>query len=280
MSIYDKPSKEMLLEAINKQNGLTANPLTWEQVASGYPETVQTPGADRNTRVLLYGLNGKGYKGNVTIEYDRILMPVLFRNVIPVVVTNPVNKLSELLPFLNQKYGLSLVADDVEDFSVKDMGESWIADVVIKPGCLAWQGTFKMRYAKFFPNLADVITDVALTAIIPPFTLGDKPQAEYVAYGYDWTEMSQQFNTDWAYNRAITAADVDLLNAVVPLKFAYVTGDKVQPGQIALSGARFMGVTGVTPGDQYDSTYNRVAIIKLATTSNYVGNLILHYQPI
>ncbi|QVW55803.1 hypothetical protein pEaSNUABM9_00222 [Erwinia phage pEa_SNUABM_9] len=280
MSIYNKPSREMLLDAINKQNNLLANPLTWNQIASGYPEVVTTPGADRNTRVLLYGLNGMGYKGNVTIEYDRILMPVLFRNVIPVVITNPVNKLSELLPFLNKKYGLSLVADDVEDFSVASMGESWIADVVIKPGCLAWKGTFKMRYAKFFPNLADVVTDVALAAIAPPFTLGAKPQADYVAYGYDWTEMSQQFNTDWSYNRAITAADVELLNQVVPLKLAFVTGDAAQPGQIALQGARFMGVASVTPGDQYDSTYNRVAAIKLAANSNYVGNLILHYQPI
>ncbi|QVW28659.1 putative virion structural protein [Erwinia phage pEa_SNUABM_8] len=280
MSIYNKPSREMLLDAINKQNNLLANPLTWNQIASGYPETVSTPGADRNTRVLLYGLNGQGYKGNVTIEYDRIQMPVLFRNVIPVVITNPVNKLSELLPFLNKKYGLSLIADDVEDFSVAAMGESWIADVTIKPGCLAWQGTFKMRYAKFFPNLADVVTDVALAAIAPPFTLGAKPQADYVSYGYDWTEMAQQFNTDWAYNRAITAADVDLLNEVVPLKFAYVLGSAAQPGQIALQGARFQGVASVTPGDRYDNTYNRVAVIRLAANSNYTGDLILHYQPI
>ncbi|QVW55054.1 hypothetical protein pEaSNUABM29_00010 [Erwinia phage pEa_SNUABM_29] len=279
MSIYDKPSKEMLLEAINRQNGLTANPLTWEQVASGYPEQVLTPGADRNTRVLLYGLNGKGYKGNVTIEYDRIEMEILFRNAIPVVIADPVQNVSQLLPFLNKKYGLSLIADDIVDQSVKDLGESWLLDIAIKPGCLAWQGGFRLRYAKFFPNLADVVTDVDLSAIIAPFVVADKPQAEYVAYGYDWTEMQQQFTTDWAYNRALTAADVDLLNEVVPLKFAFVTGANAQTGQIALSGARYMGTTAVTPGDAYDPDYNRVAIIKLATTSNYAGNLILHYQP-
>lgn len=280
MSIYDKPSREMLLEAINIQNGLTANPLTWNQIASGYPEEVLTPGADRNTRVLLYGLNGQGYKGNVTIEYDRILMPVLFRNVIPVVVTDPVDMVSQLLPALNKKYGLSLVASDIEDFSVKDLGESWIADVVVKPNCLAWKGTFRLRYAKFFPNLADVVTDQALMAIVPPFTVGAKPQAEYVAYGYDWTNMLQQFGTDWLYNRAITPDDVDLLNEVVPLKFGYVTGATAQTGQIALQGARFMGTAAVTPGDQYDDSFQRVAVIKLAADSNYAGNLILHYLPI
>lgn len=280
MSIYDKPSKEMLLEAINVQNGLTANPLTWEKIATGFPEAIRTPGADRNTRVLLYGLNGQGYRGNVTIEYDRLEMEVLFRNVIPVVVTEPVQNLSQLLPFLNRKYGLSLIADDIVEQAVSELGDSWILDVTMRPGCLAWQGGFRLRFAKYFPNLKDVVTDVDLSAIVAPFILGSKPQVEYAAYGYDWTEMAQQFNTDWAYNRAITAADVDLLNEVVPLNFVYMTGADALPGQIALQGARFLGSNAVKPGDSYDPGYQRAAIIQLAATSNCVGNLILHYQPI
>ncbi|EIN7676959.1 hypothetical protein LPQ46_004532, partial [Salmonella enterica] len=123
-------------------------------------------------------------------------------------------------------------------------------------------------------------TDVDLSAIIAPFVVASKPQAEYVAYGYDWTELQKQFTTDWAYNRAITAADVELLNEVVPLKFAYVTGATAQPEQIALQGARYMGITSVTPNDSYNPDYQRVAIIKLAADSNYAGNLILHYLPI
>lgn len=280
MSIYDKPSREMLLEAINTQNGLTAKPLSWAQIATGYPEDVLTPGADRNTRVLIYGLNGGGYRGNVAITYDRIEMPVLFRNVIPVVIANPVNKLSELLPFLNAKYGTSLIADDVEDFSVKDMGESWIAEVKIKASCLAWKGSFQMRYAKFFPNLADVIADVDLDAIIAPLTVGNKPFAQYVAYGYDWTDLREEFEKNWVYNRTITAADVDLLNEIVPLGFTYALPADVKPGEISLRGARFMGTAAVTPQSTYNPDYRRVAAITLAATSNYTGSLYLHYLPV
>lgn len=280
MSIYDKPSREMLLDAINKQNGLTANPLTWSQIASGYPEEVQTPGADRNTRVLLYGLNGQGYKGNVTITYDRIVMPVLFRNVVPVVVTNPVDKLSDLLPFLNAKYGLSLIADDIVDQSVKSLGESWILDVAVKPGCLAWQGTFRLRYAKFFPNLVDVVTDVDLSAIIAPYAVAAKPHAEYVAYGYDWTDMRQSFEVDWALNRTITAADVDALNEVVPLNFTYALPADAKPDEISLRGARFGGTTSTAGTAEVNTDYARVAYITLAATSNYAGKLILHYLPV
>ena len=280
MSIYDKPSREMLLEAINIQNGLTANPLTWEQIASGYPEDVLTPGADRNTRVLIYGLNGGGYKGNVAITYDRIEMAILFRNVVPMVVTNPVNQLSELLPFLNKEYGTSFVAEDVEDFSVKEMGESWIADVKIKPSCLAWKGTFQLRYGKFFPNLADVITDVDLSAIIAPIAVGAKPHAEYVTYGYDWTDLRQQFETDWAYNRTITAADVDMLNEVVPLSLTYAAPADAKPGEISLRGARYLGYSNVVAKSTYNLDYRRVATITLAATSNYTGSLYLHYLPV
>ncbi|ANZ50328.1 putative virion structural protein [Erwinia phage vB_EamM_Phobos] len=270
----------MLLDTINIENNLQATPLTWDVIAAGYPELVTTPGADRNTRVLLYGLYGQGYKGNVTITYNRLEMPVMFRNVVPVVVTNPVDKLSDLLPFLNKKYGLSLIADDIVDQSVKDLGESWILDVVVKPGSLAWTGTFRLRYAKFFPNLADVITDVDLSAIIAPFTVADKPQAEYVSYGYDWTDLRQQFETDWAFNRAITAADVDMLNEIVPLKFTYALPADAKEGEISLRGARYQGTAAVAAKSQHNPDYRRVAVIKLATTSNYAGNLFFHYLPL
>jgi hypothetical protein len=266
----------MLLEAINVQNGTS---LTWDQIAAGYPEKISTPLAPRDTRVLIYGLNSGGYKGNVTIEYDRIDFAVLFRNVIPVVVTNPVAKLSDLLPFLNKKYGLSLTADDIVDQSVADLGESWTLPIQVKPGNLAWQTDFNLRFAKFFPNLKDVVTDVDLTAIVAPFAVGAKPRAEYVAYGYDYTEIVDTFTKEWTTNRLLTQDDVDLLNGVVPLKFAYVTGDQAQAGQIALSGARLAGSVAITPGDRYDQGYTRAFLITLATTSNYTGQLILHYTP-
>lgn len=280
MSIYDKPSREMLLDAINKQNGLTETPLSWQQIAAGYPELVTTPGANKNTRVLLYGLNGLGYKGNVTITYDRIDMPTLFRNVVPIVITDPVTKLSDLLPFINKKYGLSLIEDDIVEQNVSSLGESWILDVSVKAGCLAWKGDFRLRYAKFFPNLADVVTDVDLSAIIAPWEVGTKPQAEYVAYGYDWTDLKTTFEVDWPFGRAITAADVDLLNEIVPLGFTFASPANAKPDEVSLLGAQFLGTQAVIAKSEFDVSYQRVTTIKLAATSNYAGNLILHYSPV
>lgn len=276
MSIYDKPSAEMLLEAINRENNTS---LTWSQIAAGFPEAITTPLAPRDTRVLLYGLNGQGYKGNVTIEYNRIDTAVLFRNIVPFVSTNPVAKLSQLLPFLNKQYGLSLTADDIEEQSVSELGDAFVITVKVKPGSLAWQTDFALRFAKFLPNLKDVVTDVDLSAIVAPFTVDVKPRAEYVAYGYDWSELADTFNKDWTTNRVLTADDIQKLNEVVPLNFFYGDATTVQAGQIGLQGARLGGSVAVTPGDRYDQDYTRAFLINLADSSNYAGTLILHYTP-
>lgn len=276
MSIYDKPSAEMLLEAINRENNTS---LTWNQIAAGYPEKITTPLAPRDTRVMLYGLNGQGYKGNVTIEYNRIDTAVLFRNIVPFISTNPVDKLSDLLPFLNKKYGLSLTKDDIEEQSVKELGDSFLLTVVVKPGCLAWQTDFALRFAKFLPNLKDVVTDVDLSAIVAPFTVNTKPRAEYVAYGYDWSELTDTFTKTWTSNRLLTADDVQKLNEVVPLNFFFGEIGTVQPGQIGLQNARMGGSVAVTPGDRYDQDYTRAFLINLGDNSNYTGTLILHYAP-
>lgn len=286
MSIYDKPSREMLLEAINRDNGLVGDKaLTWDQIATGFPEVISGESIPFNTRVMLYGLNGQGYKGTVTIEYNRIDMPTLFQGLVPTVITDPQNSLVDLLPALNKAYGLSLIADDIIDQSVKDLGTDWQLDVTMRPGCLAWQGGFRMRFAKFIPNLRDVVKDVDLNVIIAPFTLGPKPRVEYVGYGYDWTEaytvITDTVNkTQWLMNHAITAADVDMLNGVVPLNFAFVNGAAAKDGQIALVGAVFKGILAVTPNSDYSPAFSNVAIIALAADSNYVGNLILHMNPL
>jgi len=266
----------MLLEVINRENNTA---LTWDQIAAGYPETINTPLAVRDTRVLIYGLNGKGYNGNVTIEYNRIDTAVLFRNIVPFISTNPVKMLSDLLPFLNKKYGLSLTKDDIEDQSVAELGDAFLLTVKVKPGCLAWQTDFALRFAKFLPNLKDVVTDVDLSAIVAPFVVGAKPQAEYVSYGYDYSEITETFTKDWTSNRLLTQDDVDLLNGVVPLKFTMATGAGVQAGQISLGGARLGGSVAVTPGDKYNQNFNRAFLIPMADASNYTGTLILHYSP-
>ena len=278
MAKYTKTSKEMLLDAINIENNLQNNPLTWNQIAAGFPEKVTSAGADKNTRLIIYGLKQGGYKGTVTLKYDRISLPEIFRNVTPVVVTEPVALLSQLLPKLNKTYGLSLDKDDIIEQSVADLGEDFLITVQLRSGCVAWEGDFELRFTKFRPKLKDVIADNVLDVIVAPFPMGAKPRAEYVAYGYDYSTMGETFKT-WAVNRTLTQDDIDELNETVQgLKLVNKTGANAAAGEIALSGAKVTSINTVTANSLFNVMYEKAILITLAATSNYEGQLIIHYS--
>lgn len=278
MAKYTKTSKEMLLDAINIENNLQNNPLTWNQIAAGFPEKVTSAGADKNTRLIIYGLKQGGYKGTVTLKYDRISLPEIFRNVTPVVVTEPVALLSQLLPKLNKTYGLSLDKDDIIEQSVADLGEDFLITVQLRSGCVAWEGDFELRFTKFRPKLKDVIADNVLNVIVAPFPMGAKPRAEYVAYGYDYSTMGETFKT-WAVNRTLTQDDIDELNETVQgLKLVNKTGANAAAGEIALSGAKVTSINTVTANSLFNIMYEKAIVITLAATSNYEGQLIIHYS--
>ncbi len=278
MAKYTKTSKEMLLDAINIENNLQNNPLTWNQIAAGFPEKVTSAGADKNTRLIIYGLKQGGYKGTVTLKYDRISLPEIFRNVTPVVVTEPVALLSQLLPKLNKTYGLSLDKDDIIEQSVADLGEDFLITVQLRSGCVAWEGDFELRFTKFRPKLKDVIADNVLDVIVAPFPMGAKPRAEYVAYGYDYSTMGETFKT-WAVNRTLTQDDIDELNETVQgLKLVNKTGANAAAGEIALSGAKVTSINTVTENSLFNVMYEKAIVITLAATSNYEGQLIIHYS--
>lgn len=280
MSKFPKPSREMLIDAINVKNGLQNNPLTWDQIAAGFPEHVTTPTATRNTRLLIFGLKQGGYKGSVTVTYDRIDLEELFRNVTPLVLAKtPPKKLSDLLPVINTTYGLSLIADDIVDLDVSALGEDFIATVEMKQGCVAWFGSFDVRASKFLPKLQNIIIDNKLDVIVPPFTLDAKPNAEYFAYGYDFTDMKDVFAT-WSVNRVLTQDDIDQLNEIVPLGFINQNAAGIGSGKIALKGAKYAGIVNVTPTSLYDPAFTKAVRITMAADSGHKGTLILHYSPV
>lgn len=280
MSKYLKPSRDMLIDAINLKNGLIDDPLTWDQIAAGFPEKVMTPTGERNTRLLIYGLKQGGYRGSVTVTYDRIDLEELFRNVTPLVlIKNKPNKLSDLLPFINTTYGLSLVADDIIDADVSGKGEDFITTVEMRQGCVAWFGSFEMRAAKFIPQLVNIIVDKTLDIIVAPFVLDTKPNAEYIAYGYDFTEMKDVFAT-WGTNRVLTQDDIDRLNEVVPLNFVNQDAATAAPGTIPLKGATYIGVANVTETSLYDPAFAKCVRVRMAATLAHKGELLLHYSPL
>lgn len=277
---YLKPSREMILDAINIENGLQNNPLTFNQIALGIAQEITTPGSTRNTRLLVYGLRGGGYRGNVTLQYNRLSVENMFRGVTVLVLGDPVAKLSDILPAFNKAYGITLVASDIEDQDVSALGESWVSTIAIKAGNPVYKGSFQVRYAKNIPRLINIILDNTLEVIAAPYTDRSKPHAEYLAYGYDWTEMQDTFDKNWSAGVAVTQLGVDQLNEVVPLKFTFGDPALVSPGEVSLRGAKVVSRQAVTAGSVFNQSYQKVVVVQLAADSNYAGQLYLHYLPV
>jgi hypothetical protein len=123
MSLYPKQSLQMLVDLINQANPDLPVALTTTNVLYGTPSAVTPSGGNvQNTSIKVTAAAGTKYIGNATLLYRRIDFGTLFRG-LPIVIykfspastgANPY-KISDLLPAINQKYGLNLTTADVVD---------------------------------------------------------------------------------------------------------------------------------------------------------------------
>lgn len=123
MSLYPKQSMQMLVDLINQANPTLPVPLTATNALYGTPTAVTPTGGNvQNTSIKVTAQAGTKYVGNTTLLYRRLDFGILFRN-LPIVIYkySPASaastpyKISDLLPLINAKYGLSLSATDVVD---------------------------------------------------------------------------------------------------------------------------------------------------------------------
>jgi len=125
MSLYPKQSLQMLVDLINQANPQLPVPLTTTNALYGTPAVIAPGGNIQNTSIKVTALAGTKYVGNTTLTYRRLDFSILFRN-LPIVIykyspaannASPY-KISDLLPVINAKYGLSLTTTDIVDGSL------------------------------------------------------------------------------------------------------------------------------------------------------------------
>lgn len=262
--LYKKNSTDTVLETINTENQITVNPLSLENVGFGVPLPVTTPGALQNARVRVYALREQGYSGNVDIEYQRLSLAHMFQGVTVLVQHDKPTLLSDLLPKLNAAYGLNLVKDDIVDQNVSALGEDFVVTLTTRPTCLMWSDTVDLRCVKSRPAITAVVTNAALDIVKTGFTPGDRPRAEYVTWGYDFSEIVDML--DGYTNKPANQALADAINGVVNIKAVYNSGTAVANDEINIYGGtcRWLSQGAV-----------RYLDITLPATSNYAGSLQL-----
>lgn len=281
MATIAQASQQMLLDTINRDNGLTDNPLTLDQIGMGFPTSTGADNAFYNTYLTIYGIYGKGYHGSVQLSYQRYRLDWMFRGMTPLVIADPSPTThADLLPLLNNLYGLSWQASDIVDQAIPDGTESAIITLQMRSTNWAWLGSLPVRFAKTLPYISDLVTNSELDTINPGMAYTDKPRAEYVAYGYDWTDIYTTLTDSLANaDKPLTQSQLDQIMTITTLAFTLASDEDVGVGEISLTNAVWGGVVRADSDDMYDSDdFVFVNTLILDSESNYTGKVIFHFN--
>lgn len=113
MGFYSSTALELLCRLIRRDNPQLAVPLdpNTVMVLSG-PLTTGLGTSGRNTRVILNGRTGSGITGKKEFFYDRLNIGTFFNGITVVFeAEGSASTYADLLPSLNEQYGLGLTAD-------------------------------------------------------------------------------------------------------------------------------------------------------------------------
>lgn len=117
MGYYDRSSLDLLCQQIIRDNPDIPYPLTPDNVVvlSG-PFTTGLGSSGRNARITLNGRGGSGFSGKHEFFYDRLNIGSMFNGITVVFDAEGDSKTyADLLPALNEQYGLGLVAADLSN---------------------------------------------------------------------------------------------------------------------------------------------------------------------
>lgn len=283
MGTIAKASDALLLDAINRDNGLTSNPLTLNEIGMGLPVASVANDASFNTYCTIYGLYGRGYHGSVTVKYRRYELEKMFLGLTPTLIDPNLTptKISDLLPLFNEQYGVALTATDIVDAVFPANTKDILTTITAKDANWAWLGELRVRFAQQLPWLdVEVPPDTDINAINPTVPYTDKPRGEYVTYGYDWSDASETLKaTSAGAGKVITQTQLDALAVITTLKFTLATGVDIGDGEISLAGAVWGGPVLTTTNTEYNShDFAYVNVLTLDSASNYAGKLYFHYN--
>ncbi len=139
-------SQETIFELIKK-----ANPdAEFDTAKVTLGEPVVSTGA-YNTEITVVPVKNLGYVNKQTFQYNRIDAGLYFLNVLPKLLVETAATTADLLPVINEQYGLTLTEDDVWVEQVGELpldGGAIEHGIFFRPECLTWVGGFTVRVAR------------------------------------------------------------------------------------------------------------------------------------
>lgn len=322
MGIYTKTSLQMVVDLLNASNPSLPVPITFSNVKFGTPTAI-TPGTGQiqDTQIKVVALASGQYVGNQMLTYRRLNSSVLFRSVplrvdlyssVAAVGVSPYS-MSQLLPYINAKYGLNLQASDITDVAFAGCSTNAQPTIGLAAGTLnstalltftsanpAWEGSITVFWVQAPQDLSTLLASGSLeTALVYPGNRSVVDSSVYVpnldTYYVDFTDYLGTGGSNSTLPAAVansTISNVTNDNTLVGI-INTLTGKTYTNGG-GSAGSTLMDLTGATISAVIDLTtaanqalypeadyryYNRLLIITLAAGNTWgAGQMFLHYN--
>lgn len=284
---YQKPQLALLLDLIKEANPGIQFPFTPETMLVGTPTSQAVPsGGIADTNVSITAKPNSHWFGTVRVQYRRIDVAKLFKNMLPLPVDYYANSSTAdaLRDKLNQQYGTSFVTKDFTAQGAISANIAFNQTIATSSLCYSPGVSFQLIWKNRKPSLSDVVPNAVLTGRLflggNDFTTpGRKPQGEYLAYGIDMTTTSL---TGGNAGSGIVGTGGTWVTLVSPLakldpRFNGLKNHDVEGGIGGLTYIAYTLPSALLP-EANSSIYKYALTIISQPNSWFQGRLILHYN--
>ena len=277
-----------LLALVNRDN---ATNIVEDQVTLGLPLVNPDVGIARDTKITLSAVAGKGFRGAVTVWYNRIDLGILFKNVnanVGLEITEGLTT-DALIPLINEKYGTDFEIGDFEAAQPLAVGGGTVTLTALTDN-VAYKGSFEVRYGLEELALDSVVLVTTLTGFNYPNSDITKGQAAIYSFNLDGSSQPDNFWSTAALG-PVTADYVTPFNQAYRVDEDWIfdmsadtnpEGTPIPPMDYNLAGAVviYNGTTDAAPaGNLINSVYNNVVLMQLSASkcANFGGVLAVYY---
>lgn len=271
------PSEDMVIALINRDNDLYLS--RGDVVVSNIrnnptPTQIETTGLYRDTVATLQAVYGGSFKEHTDITYRRLDADVIFGKTVAVVPPNGQSNTYDLLPSLNEQYGLALQKSDIFNEIIDLRVLPVEVTIRFRPECPAWKGSIPVVIRRVPIDIDTVVDNPELPILRYPTGQTALIQGDLYAY-------SRNFNS-----YADTLVDIDINSPLDPLVSilnkvftpdVWVIQTTSKPFNLYNAVVLYNGPVTAPYSDR--RSFNRVLVIGLdKLCNNMAGRLILHYN--
>lgn len=273
--LFYQPS--MIVDAINKANGLTITPAdVILEVSTNSQNDWLVEQGHGDTVVRVVATKEGSFEGETLVAYNRVPVQMIHNMVggfcgIP----NTVKTVHDALPYFNSRYGIGFYAEDIKDGPVTwtEQGASFTMEAA--DASLLYSGSAVFTSSILPDELANIVVETDLPEY-PVYAIPtDKFFAEGLVYGVNFSNSEPELS-------AMTPETYDI-NEILPIltantNIAWTVEDNADSvGSLFASSMTYNGLNNGV--DLANQDYKYVMLIQLRDDSNVVkGTLIIHYN--